>query len=160
MNNVLGFPFIFRGALDVPRDAINDEMKVRGRARRWPTLAREDVPDAVARAYGVDALRFGPEYIIPKPFDPRVLLWVAPAVAEAAVEAGVARRHLDPEEYRQRLERPLGFERQFKRRVRCAPRARRGASCSPRASTTRSCAPATSSTRSGSRGRCCSGIRR
>jgi malate dehydrogenase (oxaloacetate-decarboxylating)(NADP+) len=116
-NNVLGFPFIFRGALDARATAIHPDM-MRAAVHALAALARQDVPDEVARAYGVDTLRFGREYIIPKPFDPRVLLWVAPAVAQAAAYAGVARRTLDPEEYRHRLERLLGFERQFKRRVR------------------------------------------
>ncbi len=117
VNNVLGFPFIFRGALDARATTIHPLM-VRAAVKAIAALAREDVPEEVARAYDVDSLRFGPEYIIPKPFDPRALLWVAPAVAAAAAEAGVARRKLDPEEYRQKLERLLGFERQFKRRVR------------------------------------------
>ncbi len=117
VNNVLGFPFIFRGALDARATTIHPLM-VKAAVRALADLAKQDVPEEVARAYDVDALRFGPEYIIPKPFDPRALLWVAPAVAEAAAEAGVARRRLDPEEYRHRLERLLGFERQFKRRVR------------------------------------------
>jgi len=117
VNNVLGFPFLFRGALDARATQIHPLM-LHAAVRALADLAREDVPDEVARAYGVDSLRFGPEYIIPKPFDPRALLWVAPAVAEAAAEAGVARRRLDPDDYRHRLERLLGFERQFKRRVR------------------------------------------
>ena len=117
VNNVLGFPFIFRGALDARATTIHPDM-MRAAVHALAALARQDVPDEVARAYGVDTLRFGREYIIPKPFDPRVLLWVAPAVAQAAVVAGVARRTLDPEEYRHRLEHMLGFERQFKRRVR------------------------------------------
>ncbi|MEO6463629.1 MAG: NADP-dependent malic enzyme [Candidatus Eisenbacteria bacterium] len=116
VNNVLGFPFIFRGALDARATTIHPAM-MRAAVQSLAALAREDVPDEVARAYGVETLRFGREYIIPKPFDPRVLLWVAPAVAQAAAESGVARRTLDPEEYKHRLERLLGFERQFKRRV-------------------------------------------
>jgi malate dehydrogenase (oxaloacetate-decarboxylating)(NADP+) len=117
VNNVLGFPFIFRGALDVRASAITEEMKIAA-VQALAALAREDVPDEVARAYGVDSLRFGPEYIIPKPFDERALLWVAPAVAEAAIASGVARKKIDPEAYRHRLERLLGLERQFLRRVR------------------------------------------
>ena len=117
VNNVLGFPFIFRGALDVRASAITEPMKLAA-VKALAALARADVPDEVARAYGVDSLRFGPEYIIPKPFDPRVLLWVAPAVAEAAIASGVARKRIDPEAYRHRLERLLGLERQFMRRVR------------------------------------------
>ncbi|GAP64298.1 malate dehydrogenase [Ardenticatena maritima] len=102
INNVLGFPFIFRGALDVRARAINDEMKLAA-AYALAALAKEDVPDAVLRAYNLENLQFGPEYIIPKPFDPRVLLWVAPAVAKAAIESGVARRPLDIDEYRELL---------------------------------------------------------
>ncbi len=117
VNNVLGFPFIFRGALDVRASAISEEMKLAA-VHALAELARQDVPDEVARAYGVDTLRFGPDYIIPKPFDPRVLLWVAPAVAQAAMASGVARKPLDPAAYRLRLERLLGLERQFLRRVR------------------------------------------
>ncbi len=102
INNVLGFPFIFRGALDVRAKAINDEMKIAA-AKALAALAKEDVPDSVLRAYGLESLKFGPEYIIPKPFDPRVLLWEAPAVAQAAMETGVARKHIDIEEYREQL---------------------------------------------------------
>ena len=102
VNNVLGFPFIFRGALDVRARAINDEMKLAA-ARALAALAKEDVPDSVLRAYGLESLKFGPEYIIPKPFDPRVLLWVAPAVAQAAMETGVARKHIDLDAYREEL---------------------------------------------------------
>ncbi|GBD09504.1 NADP-dependent malic enzyme [Candidatus Thermoflexus japonica] len=107
VNNVLGFPFIFRGALDVRARAINDEMKLAA-ARALAALAREDVPDSVLKAYGLDTLRFGPDYIIPKPLDPRVMLWEAPAVAQAAMETGVARIRIDIEEYRERLAARLG----------------------------------------------------
>ncbi|MBC8332038.1 MAG: NADP-dependent malic enzyme [Anaerolineae bacterium] len=102
VNNVLGFPFIFRGALDVRSSAINDEMKLAA-AYALANLTKEDVPDSVLQAYGVESLRLGDEYIIPKPFDPRVLLWVAPAVAKAAMETGVARREIDLDEYREQL---------------------------------------------------------
>src|SRR6266704_3548484 len=91
VNNVLGFPFIFRGALDVRAKKINDEMEMAA-TRALAALAKEEVPDSVMRAYGLERLRFGPDYLIPKPFDPRVLLWVAPAVAWAAVGSGVAGR--------------------------------------------------------------------
>ena len=87
VNNVLGFPYIFRGALDVRARSITEEMKLAA-ARSLAALAREDVPDAVSRAYGGERFSFGPDYIIPKPFDPRVLLWVAPAVAKAAMDGG------------------------------------------------------------------------
>ncbi len=102
INNVLGFPFIFRGALDVRATHINDEMKVAA-AKALAALAKEDVPDSVLRAYGIGSLRFGPDYIIPTPFDPRVLLWEAPAVAEAAMRSGVARIQVDVEKYRDEL---------------------------------------------------------
>ncbi|MBN2288450.1 MAG: NADP-dependent malic enzyme, partial [Candidatus Glassbacteria bacterium] len=102
VNNVLGFPFIFRGALDVRARSINDSMKLAA-VEALAGLAREDVPDQVRRAYGVEQMQFGPEYIIPKPFDPRVLLKVAPAVARAAMESGVARIKLDMEEYVEHL---------------------------------------------------------
>ena len=107
VNNVLGFPFIFRGALDVRATAINEEMKLAA-TRALAALAKEDVPDSVCNAYGVGRIRFGPEYIIPKPFDPRVLVWEASAVARAAMETGVARNSVDLDEYRDRLERLLG----------------------------------------------------
>ncbi len=107
VNNVLGFPFIFRGALDVRARAINEEMKLAA-ARALAALAREDVPDSVLKAYGLESLRFGPDYIIPKPLDPRVMLWEAPAVAQAAMETGVARIHIDIEEYRERLAARMG----------------------------------------------------
>ncbi|HSB89609.1 MAG TPA: phosphate acyltransferase, partial [Anaerolineales bacterium] len=102
INNVLGFPFIFRGALDVRARAINEEMKVAA-ARALAELAKQDVPDSVLQAYGVDALKFGPEYILPKPFDPRVLLWESPAVAKAAMETGAARIQIDLRSYRHEL---------------------------------------------------------
>jgi malate dehydrogenase (oxaloacetate-decarboxylating)(NADP+) len=102
VNNVLGFPFIFRGALDVNASAINDEMKLAA-AQSLAALAKEDVPDSVLKAYGVNSLIFGREYIIPKPLDPRVLLWESPAVAEAAMRTGVARRTIDLESYREQL---------------------------------------------------------
>ncbi|WP_324715737.1 NADP-dependent malic enzyme [Carboxydochorda subterranea] len=116
VNNVLGFPFIFRGALDVQARAINDEMKIAA-ARALAELARQPVPDAVLRAYGLDALRFGPEYLIPKPLDPRVLTWVAPAVAKAAMDSRVARRTVDVEEYRQQLARKMGKGWELRRSI-------------------------------------------
>ncbi|MGE5801489.1 MAG: NADP-dependent malic enzyme [Gemmatimonadota bacterium] len=114
VNNVLGFPFIFRGALDVRAKTINDEMEMAA-TRALAALAKEEVPEAVTRAYGGDNLKFGPEYLIPKPFDPRVLLWVAPAVAWAAIASGIAGRIVDVEEYRAELEARLGPERQVMR---------------------------------------------
>ncbi|MCX6148241.1 MAG: NADP-dependent malic enzyme [Candidatus Kapabacteria bacterium] len=94
VNNVLGFPFIFRGALDVFAKSINLEMKVAA-AKAIAQLAKEEVPDTVKRAYGVEEMSFGKDYIIPKPFDPRVLTIVAPAVAKAAMDSGVARKHIE-----------------------------------------------------------------
>jgi malate dehydrogenase (oxaloacetate-decarboxylating)(NADP+) len=107
VNNVLGFPFIFRGALDVRATIINDEMKIAA-TRALAALAKEDVPDSVLRAYDLDRLEFGREYIIPKPFDPRVLLWETCAVAQAAMDTGVARQPIDIKAYRDDLERRLG----------------------------------------------------
>ncbi len=108
VNNVLGFPFIFRGALDVHATAINEEMK-QAAAYALAKLAKEDVPESVKRAYSVTEMSYGREYIIPKPFDPRVLTWVAPAVAKAAVDSGVARRPItDFEEYKRQLNIRMG----------------------------------------------------
>jgi malate dehydrogenase (oxaloacetate-decarboxylating)(NADP+) len=107
VNNVLGFPFIFRGALDVRATTINDQMKLAA-TRALAALAKEDVPDSVLRAYDVEHLEFGREYIIPKPFDPRVLIWEASAVAQAAMETGVAQVPVDILQYREELERRLG----------------------------------------------------
>ncbi len=108
VNNVLGFPFIFRGALDVRAKAINEEMKIAA-SYALANLAKEDVPDSVIRVYGGKRIEFGRDYIIPKPFDPRVLLWEAPAVAKAAMESGVALKPLkDMEQYIDALEARLG----------------------------------------------------
>src|SRR5580765_494314 len=107
VNNVLGFPFIFRGALDVRATTINDEMKLAA-TRALAALAKEDVPDSVLRAYDVERLEFGRDYIIPKPFDPRVLIWEASAVAQAAMDTGVAQRPVDIKQYREELESRLG----------------------------------------------------
>ena len=119
VNNVLGFPFIFRGALDVRATQINESMKVAA-AHALAELARKDVPQVVNTAYGED-FRFGPDYIIPKPFDPRVLTWVAPAVAKAAMDSGVAQLTLDIDAYRERLQTLLGGStavmRKFMRRA-------------------------------------------
>ncbi len=103
INNVLGFPYIFRGALDVRATTINDAMKIAA-ARAIASLAREDVPDEVAAAYSGRKLRFGPEYIIPVPFDPRLIYTIPPAVAQAAMDTGVARRPIiDLDGYRHEL---------------------------------------------------------
>ncbi len=115
VNNVLGFPFIFRGALDVRARKVNDAMKIAA-VEALAQLAREEVPDSIRRAYKKPDMRFGREYLIPKPFDRRVLLWVAPAVARAAVETGVARKPMDDwDGYRVRLERLLGRTHQIMR---------------------------------------------
>lgn len=113
INNVLGFPFIFRGALDVRARAINEEMKVAA-SQALARLAKEDIPDSVLRAYGLESLKFGRDYIIPKPLDPRVLLRESPAVAQAAMETGVARRQIDLEEYREQLAFRLGMGEQVR----------------------------------------------
>ena len=103
VNNVLGFPFIFRGALDVRATTINMEMKIAA-ARALADLAREDVPDEVAALYGARP-KFGPDYIIPVPFDPRLISTVPPAVAKAAMDTGVARKPIvDMDAYRQQLQ--------------------------------------------------------
>ena len=102
VNNVLGFPFIFRGALDVRARAINEEMKFAA-SQALAALTKEDVPDSVIRAYGGVNMKFGREYILPTPLDPRVLLWEAPAVAEMAMKTGVARKQIDIDEYREQL---------------------------------------------------------
>ncbi len=117
VNNVLGFPFIFRGALDVRATQINEEMKLAA-VDAIARLAREDVPERVSAAYGGQSFSFGPDYIIPKPFDSRVLLWVAPAVAKAAIESGVALRPFDDfQAYRDRLESFQGARTSFVRSV-------------------------------------------
>jgi malate dehydrogenase (oxaloacetate-decarboxylating)(NADP+) len=116
VNNVLGFPFIFRGALDVRATAINEEMKLAA-THALAGLAKEDVPDSVCRAYGVERLQFGREYLIPTPFDPRVLMWGASAVADAAMKSGVARQPVDLKAYRDELERRLGKAHEISRMI-------------------------------------------
>ena len=116
VNNVLGFPFIFRGALDVYARQINEDMKMAA-THALADLTMEDVPDSVLTAYGLSSLRFGREYLIPKPLDPRVLLWVAPAIARAAMESGVARRSIDLEAYREELISRQGIGQQTRSRI-------------------------------------------
>ena len=94
INNVSGFPFIFRGALDVQATEINEAMKLAA-AEALAMLAREDVPEEVSKAYGGKKFSFGPDYIIPSPLDPRIIEWVTPAVAPAAMESGVARARIE-----------------------------------------------------------------
>jgi malate dehydrogenase (oxaloacetate-decarboxylating)(NADP+) len=108
VNNVLGFPFIFRGALDVRASEINEPMK-HAAVAALAELARkgETVPDVVKKAYPNEVFDFGPRYIIPKPFDPRVLLYVAPAVAQAAIDTGVARKPIDMLGYEERLQQTV-----------------------------------------------------
>ncbi len=124
VNNVLGFPFIFRGALDVRARTINEEMKIAA-SMALAQMAHEDVPDSVLTAYRLNALKFGPDYLIPKPLDPRVLLYVAPAVAKAAMDSGVARQQIDITAYRERLELMRGKGQQV--RVSIINKARMGA---------------------------------
>ncbi|HEX9886668.1 MAG TPA: NADP-dependent malic enzyme [Longimicrobiales bacterium] len=125
VNNVLGFPFLFRGALDVQATAINEEMKMAA-TRALAALARTDVPEDVLDAYGGERIHFGRSYLIPKPFDHRVLFFVAPAVARAAMETGVAQRPVDLDEYEDRLKASLGPAREVMRwmtiRARRSPR--------------------------------------
>jgi malate dehydrogenase (oxaloacetate-decarboxylating)(NADP+) len=114
VNNVLGFPFLFRGALDVRARSINADMMLAA-TRALAELARTEVPESVTSAYSGAEFQFGPQYIIPKPFDPRVLFHVAPAVARAAMESGVARMSVDLDEYRDRLMASLGPGREVMR---------------------------------------------
>uniref|UniRef100_C6DZ61 Malic protein NAD-binding protein n=1 Tax=Geobacter sp. (strain M21) TaxID=443144 RepID=C6DZ61_GEOSM len=117
VNNVLGFPFIFRGALDVRATAINEEMKLAA-VHALAKLAREEVPDSVSKAYGNEKFSFGPSYIIPKPFDPRVLLHVAPAIAQAAMDTGVARMPIaDMAKYIEQLESSQGKSKEIMRMI-------------------------------------------
>jgi malate dehydrogenase (oxaloacetate-decarboxylating)(NADP+) len=117
INNVLGFPFIFRGALDVMASAINDEMKLAA-SSALAKLAKEDVPDSVIKAYGGQKLRFGRDYLVPKPLDPRVLLWEATAVAKAAMDTGVARKPVENlDAYRDQLESRFGQSKAIMRGV-------------------------------------------
>jgi len=112
VNNVLGFPFIFRGALDVRSMAINEQMKMAA-TRALADLAKEKVPEIVINAYGGSDFSFGKEYIIPKPFDPRVLWKVAPAVAKAAIETGVAKKKIENwEAYEEELKERLGLSKE------------------------------------------------
>jgi malate dehydrogenase (oxaloacetate-decarboxylating)(NADP+) len=116
VNNVLGFPFLFRGALDVRARCINTEM-MHAATRALAELAREPVPDSVLRAYAVDSLEFGHEYLIPKPLDPRVLPRVCRAVARAAIESGVARKKLDLAGYEREVSERLGHGRNLMSRI-------------------------------------------
>ena len=133
INNVLGFPYIFRGALDVRATTINMEMKIAA-AHALAELAREDVPDEVAAAYGARP-KFGPDYIIPVPFDPRLISHVPPAVAKAAMDTGVARKPIvDMDAYRAAAALAARSDRR-RAAAACSSGcgARPSASCSPRA---------------------------
>jgi malate dehydrogenase (oxaloacetate-decarboxylating)(NADP+) len=125
VNNVLGFPFIFRGALDVRAKAINEEMKFAA-SQALSKLGKEDVPDSVLRAYGAESMKLGTEYIIPKPLDPRVMLWESPAVAQAAMDTGVARKKIDIDEYREKLAYRLGRGEQVRHFIMGKARATQG----------------------------------
>ncbi len=116
VNNVLGFPFIFRGALDVHAKTITTEMEVAA-AYSLSALAKEEVPDSVKKAYGDDNLEYGRKYIIPKPFDPRVLYWAAPAVAQAAMDSGVAQKNIDIDAYREKLFSQVDWSRDMMRSI-------------------------------------------
>ncbi|MDD2583224.1 MAG: NADP-dependent malic enzyme, partial [Desulfuromonadaceae bacterium] len=117
VNNILGFPFIFRGALDCRATCINEEMKLAA-VKALAQLAREECPDSVCKAYGNQKFDFGPNYIIPKPFDPRVLLHVAPAIVQAAMDSGVARQPItDMSKYIEQLESTQGKSKEIMRMV-------------------------------------------
>ena len=121
INNLLGFPYIFRGALDVRARTINDDMKLAA-ARALADLAHEGVPECMLEAFDDPSLSFGPDYLIPKPLDPRILFWVAPAVAGAAMKSGTARAQVEMKDYIASLE---------SRRVHCARACRFKSSCYP-----------------------------
>jgi len=116
VNNVLGFPFIFRGAIDARAREVNEAMKMAA-TRALAALAKEAVPESVSRLYGLRSVKFGPDYLIPFPFDPRVLLWVAPAVAWAAVASGASKEFMDLQSYRDQLETRLGKARGIMRGI-------------------------------------------
>lgn len=125
INNVLGFPYIFRGALDVRATAINEDMKLAA-VYAIADLAKQPVPSVVNAAYNLESIRYGREYILPKPLDPRLLSAVAPAVARAAMHSGVARRPVtDWEEYEEHLQEMMGYDNRLVRRfadvARCQP---------------------------------------
>jgi len=126
VNNVLGFPYIFRGALDVRSKQINEAMKLAA-VRALAGLAKTAVPDIVNMAYNQQNMSFGPEYIIPKPLDPRLLAAVAPAVAKAAIESGVAQKTIENwDAYTVELNKRLGLDNQLMRVI--SNKARKGLS--------------------------------
>ncbi len=117
VNNVLGFPYIFRGALDVRATEINEEMKLAA-VHALAQLAKEPVPDMVVKAYGADKIKFGPDYLIPKPLDPRLITTVAPAVAKAAIDSGIAKKPVtDWEGYHNELQKRIGIDQKLMSRV-------------------------------------------
>ncbi|MEY3902652.1 MAG: hypothetical protein RL189_1958 [Pseudomonadota bacterium] len=116
VNNVLGYPYIFRGALDVQARQITEDMKMAA-VYALAQLAKEDVPESVSRSYARHDYTFGRDYLIPKPFDPRLLTWVAPAVAKAAIDGGLARKSIDLEDYRDHLEGRLGVVASVTRKI-------------------------------------------
>jgi len=117
VNNVLGFPYIFRGALDVRATSINEEMKMAA-VKALADLAKETVPDMVAKAYGETSIRFGKNYLIPKPLDPRLITAISPAVAKAAIDSGVAQTNIENwDEYRERLEERIGIDQKLVSRI-------------------------------------------
>ena len=117
INNVLGFPYIFRGALDCGASVINEAMKLAA-VRAIARLAKEPVPSVVNAAYNMNRIEFGRDYILPKPLDPRLLTWVSPAVAKGAMESGVARRPItDWDAYEERLRKLMGYDKKFLRRI-------------------------------------------
>ena len=116
INNVLGFPYIFRGALDCGATTINEEMKLAA-VKAIAALAKETVPSVVNKAYNMTDLKYGPDYILPKALDPRLITWVSPAVARAAMESGVAKRPIeDWEAYEEKLKRLMGYDNKLMRR--------------------------------------------
>lgn len=136
VNNVLGFPFIFRGALDVRASAINDAMKLAA-VRAIAELAKENVPDEVSEAYGNQSFVFGKELIIPKPLDPRLITYVAPAVAKAAMESGVAQKAItDWEGYKKELLDRIGYDTGFARTIADRAKSHPNESFSPKRITT------------------------
>jgi malate dehydrogenase (oxaloacetate-decarboxylating)(NADP+) len=117
VNNVLGYPYIFRGALDVQAKQINEEMKMAA-VRALAKLAKQDVPESVSRSYSVSGYEYGKDYLIPKPFDQRLMTWVSKAVAQAAIDTGVARKKIDMNEYADNLESRLGVVQSITRKLR------------------------------------------
>src|SRR5690606_2303707 len=117
VNNVLGFPYIFRGALDVRAIEINEEMKLAA-VRALADLAKEPVPEIVVKAYGADKIKFGREYLIPKPLDPRLITTISPAVAKAAMDSGMAKNPIvDWGAYHYELQKRIGIDQKLMSRI-------------------------------------------